>query len=203
MGEPDRKQRSIMGIIFDILGIYVRTKRLLLKGAGKIEKFLTPNINLNTLVQDQPADFTKLLNGYGVKIPDVKAWISEAAAKGASNATEFVARKLVEPVAKGLADFISFAVIFVVSFVLLRIVAMLINKAVKVSGLNRINKAGGVILGLLYGVTASYIFVFLVYYILPYLAANTPLISSWEPVVNGTVFFKWLYEHFPLKNVMG
>ena len=54
---------------------------------SKIEDFLSPSVSLNSLVQDPnpPDNFTKMLNGYGVKLPDVKEWLGEAASKGADN----------------------------------------------------------------------------------------------------------------------
>ena len=109
---------------------------------------------------------------------------------------------MVEFVAERISYFLAFIVIFIISLVLLKIAAMLINKAFKLPGLNFINKTGGIILGILYGIVGSYVFVFLAYYVLPYLAANT-IISSAPEVMDGTLFFKWFFEHSPVNYIMG
>ena len=170
----------------------------------KIEKFLSPSVNLDALVRNPnpPDNFTQMLNGYGVGLPDVNKWLGEAASKGAANLNEYVAANLVEPVAKGISDFLAFAAILIVSLLLLKIVTSLINRAVKLPGLNFINRTGGILLGFVYGIVLSYIFVFLAYYALPYLAANAP-IGSVPSVINDTVFFKWFYEHSLIDLIFG
>jgi len=169
---------------------------------AKIEQFLSPSVNLDSLVQNPnpPNDFLNMLKGYGVDLPDVNKWINDAIANGAHNLNEYVATNLVEPVAKSISYFIAFAAVLIVALILLKIVTALINKAMKLPGLNLINSIGGLVLGFVYGVVLCYIFVFLAYYILPYLSANTSM-NSVTSVINDTVFFKWIYEH-PLMNLI-
>jgi len=171
------------------------------KAAAQLTKFLSPSVNLDSLVQNQQNDFVKMLDSYGVKLPDVKSWMNDAAAKGAASINDYVTEKLVEPVAKGISDFIAFAGILLACLLLLKIAVYLINKAVKLPGLNVINKTGGIVLGLLYGIIISYIFVLLAYYVLPYLAANNA-INSAEAVMEDTIFFKWLYNNSPINYIM-
>jgi len=171
------------------------------KAAAQLAKFLSPSVNLDSLVQNQQNDFIKMLEGYGFKSPDVKGWMTDAAAKGAANVNEYVSEKLVEPVAKGISDFVAFAGILLACLILLKIATSIINKAVKLPGLNMLNKIGGILVGVLYGLIASYIFVLLAYYVLPYLAANTA-ISSVPSVVEDTIFFKWLYNNSPINYIM-
>ena len=102
--------------------------------------------------------------------------------------------------AKDISNFIAFAAVLIISLILFKIVTMLINKAFKLPGLNFINNMGGLLLGFVYGALLCYLFVFLAYYILPYLSANTSM-SSASSVINDTVFFKWIYEH-PLMNLI-
>lgn len=168
----------------------------------QIEKFLSPSINLDSLVRNPnpPHNFITMLEGYGVDLPHVDEWINEAVSKGAANLNEYVATNLVEPVARGIADFLSFTAILIVSLLLLRIVTSLINRAAKLPGLNFINSTGGILLGFIYGMALCSIFVFLAYYVLPYLSANTAM-SPVASVINDTVFFKWFYEH-PLTDLI-
>ncbi|MCL1859344.1 MAG: CvpA family protein [Oscillospiraceae bacterium] len=171
------------------------------KAAAQLEKFLTPSVNLDSLVQNQQNDFVNMLKGYGFELPDIKSWINDAASKGVSDVNGYITTNLVEPVAKGISDFLAFVAILAVALILLKIATMLINKAVKLPGLNLINRTGGILLGLLYGIVLSYIFVLLAYYVLPYLAANTA-ISSVPSVVDDTIFFKWFYGHSPINYIM-
>ena len=163
--------------------------------SARLEKFLSPSVNLNSLVErDNPPDsFVEMLEGYGVKLPDVQGWINEAVSRGAENLNEYVASNLVEPVAQGISSFLAFSAVFAVSLALLSIVTRLINRAAKLPVLNFLNRTGGLMLGGLYGIGASCIFVLLVYYALPYLAANTPLPAARE-VIGETIFFKWFFD---------
>jgi uncharacterized membrane protein required for colicin V production len=172
------------------------------KVTAQIEKILG-NVSLNHMVQDpnRPDDFMNMLKSYGVELPDVNKWLSEAASKSAADLNGYVAKNLVEPVAEGISYFIAFTAILLLSILLLKIVTMLINRAVKLPVLNFINRTGGIALGFLYGVSLSYIFVFLAYYVFPYLAANTS-IGSVQDIVNDTIFFKWFYEHSPVDYIM-
>ena len=171
------------------------------KAAAQLEKILPSDMGgVSKLAEEQQADFMNMLNGYGIKLPDVKGWISDAVAKGNSAVTE-VSNGLAENIAKGISDFLAFTAILVASLILLKIATSLINRAFKLPGLNILNRTGGILLGLLYGIILSYIFVLLAYYVLPYLAANTA-ISSVPAVVDDTIFFKWFYEHSPINYIM-
>ena len=169
------------------------------KAAVQIQNLLPPNGDVNNLVQDKPDGFMKMLEGYGM--PDIQKIISDAASKTGDELTKYVAEHIVEPVAKGISDFLAFVIVLAISLILLKIATMLLNKAFKLPGLNIINRTGGIILGLLYGIVLSYIFVLLAYYVLPYLAANTA-ISSVDAVVGDTIFFKWFYSHSPINYIM-
>lgn len=171
------------------------------KAVGQIQKLIPPNGDVSNLVKDKPNDFLKMLEGYGIKLPDIQKTISDAAAKTGDELNKFVAENMVDPVAKGISDFLAFAAILAVSLVLLKIITYFINRAFKLPGLNLLNRTGGILLGLLYGIILSYIFVFLAYYVLPYLAANTAIISV-DSVVEDTIFFKWFYNHSPVSYIM-
>ena len=167
-------------------------------------KNILGNVSLNNMVQDpnRPDNFTQMLEGYGVGVPDVNKWINEAASKGASDLNEYVAANLVEPVAKGISYFMAFAAILIISLILLKIITALINRAVKLPGLNFINRTGGLIIGAVYGIALCNIFVFLAYHVLPYLSANTGM-SPVASIINDTVFFKWFYEHSLIDFIFG
>ena len=160
------------------------------KAAEQLTKLLPPSGGFDKLIQDQPSDFLNILKRYGI---DVNKWLAEAAQK-AGNEVDKAAKNIVETVAGGISYFLAFIVILLSAFALLKIVSALINKAVKLPGLNLINRAGGILLGLLYGIAISYIFVYLAYYVLPYLAANA-VIGSVSATVENTIFFKWFLDH--------
>ena len=160
------------------------------KAAEQLRKLLPSSGGLDKLIQDQPSDFLNILKRYGL---DVNKWLAEAAQK-AGNEVDKAARNIVEAVAGGISYFLAFTAILLVAFVLLKIASALIEKAVKLPGLNLINRTGGILLGLLYGVVICYIFVYLSYYVLPYFAANAVIGSALDTIEN-TIFFKWFLEH--------
>ncbi|MCL2098829.1 MAG: CvpA family protein [Oscillospiraceae bacterium] len=170
----------------------------------QLEKFLTQNIDLKDLADNAapPDNFISMLRGYGFDLPDVQAWLREAGTNTAENIKEFVASNLVEPLAKQFSYFLAFIIILAAALILLKIAVNIIDSLVKLPGLNFMNKTGGIMLGLVYGIAVCYIFVFLASHFMPYLAANR-VIDSWIDTKDGTIFFKWLYENSPLESILG
>ena len=166
------------------------------KAAEQLTKMLPASGGLDRLVEDRPTDFLNILKSYGI---DVEQWLAEAAQK-AGNEINAAAKSIVASVASGISYFIAFTAVLILAFVLLKIAAALIDKAVKLPGLNLANRVGGILLGLLYGIVISYIFVYLSYYVLPYFAANS-VIDSVLGTVEGTVFYKWFLAN-PLTELL-
>jgi uncharacterized membrane protein required for colicin V production len=168
-----------------------------------LEKFLTQNINLSDLANDAnpPENFTSMLRGYGVDLPDVQGWIREAGSVGAEGMKEYVAANLVEPIAKQFSYFLAFILILAAVLILLRVAVNIIDSLVKLPGLNFMNKTGGILLGLVYGIIVCYIFVFLASHAMPYLEANGA-VNSWAEIRNDTIFFKWFHENSPLEGIL-
>ena len=174
------------------------------KAVSRIEGFFTKNIDLNYIMKTSkpPDSFVEMLKGYGFDLPDVHKWLDEAATKTGEELTKFIADNIVEPVSRSISYFLAFAGIMLAVTILLRIVTIMIDRLVKLPGLNIINRTGGIFLGLLYGITLCYIFVFLTSYVLPYFVAENAINSSAE-IINDSIFFKWFYENSPLDHITG
>ena len=157
-------------------------------------------LNLDNIIWEVPKELekgmTNLLSSYGSDINDIQVWSTDAAAKGNINVNDFIADKLVSPLAENISYFLAFAAIFLGVLIICRILTALINGIVKLPGLNFLNRTGGTLLGALYGVIWAYIFVFLASLVLPYLVSQN-IISSASEVINNTIVFKWLYENLP------
>jgi uncharacterized membrane protein required for colicin V production len=168
--------------------------------AARLEE-IVGNVGLEHMIGDpaRPDAFTDLLKGYGldINLPDVNQWISDMARNSTESVNE-LAMNLVEPAARGIADFAAFGAVLLISLLLLRIVAGLVNRVAKLPVLNLANKIGGTAVGAVYGAAISYISVLLIYYALPYLAANTPLASAGE-ITDQTLLFKFFFETSPVK----
>jgi len=160
------------------------------KAADQLTKILPSSGGLEKLIQDQPPDFMNILKRYGI---DAGEWLGGAAQK-AGNEVEKAAQNIVVSVAGAVSYFLAFTAILLVAFALLKIAAAIINNAVKLPGLNLVNRIGGILLGLLYGIAISYIFVYLASYVLPYFAANDVINSAGDTLEN-TIIFKWFLEH--------
>ena len=172
--------------------------------ANQIEKYLTSNVDLSSLANNAnpPDNFVNMIKSYGFNLPDVQGWIREAGASSAESVKEYVAENLVESIAKQFSYFLAFILILAAVLILLKVAVNIIDSLVKLPGLNFMNKTGGILLGLVYGLAVCYIFVFLASHFLPYLEANG-VVDSWTELRNGTVFFKWFYENSPLDNILG
>lgn len=169
--------------------------------ARRIERFLTPNINIDALANnaDPPENFVDMLRNYGFDLSDVQSWLRGA---GPEARTEHVAANLAEPVAMQFSYFLAFILIFAAALILLKIAVNIIDSLVKLPGLNFINKVGGLIAGFVYGIAFCFILVFLASYALPYLE-STGAVSSWAEIKDDTIFFRWFYENSPIRNILG
>jgi len=168
--------------------------------AGQIERFLTPNIDLNMLANspDPPENFVSMIQGYGFNMQYIQNWIGQA---GADN-TELVAANLAEPVARQISFFLAFLIIFAAVMLLLKIAGNIIDSLVKLPGLNMLNKSGGTVIGFLYGLALCWIVVFLASYVMPYLM-STGTIHSWDEIREGTLIFRLFHEYSPIAAIMG
>jgi uncharacterized membrane protein required for colicin V production len=165
---------------------------------SQIERFLTNNIDLNSLANNAspPDNFVSMLRGYGFELPDIQGWLNADMAK------ENIAANLAGPVARQFSYFLAFIIILAAVLILLKVAVNILDSLVKLPGLNSLNKTGGIILGLIYGLGVCYICVFLASNFMPYLEANG-VIDSWAQIRNGTVFFRLLYENSPLDKIIG
>lgn len=162
------------------------------------------NLSLEKLLDELPKDFVKILTSYGSNTSEVREWIDNAAVNGIENINGFVTNNLVSPIAKNIAYVIAFAIIFAAAMILCRILTAVLNGIVKFPGLNFLNRMAGLLLGILYGLTWGYAFVFLISLVLPYFSARG-WINSAPSLINSTVFFKWMHENPPFdlyKNIM-
>ena len=172
------------------------------KAVERIEGFLTKNIDLNYLVKtaNPPENFETMVKGYGFNLDFVSDWLNEAASKKGDELTKFIADKIVEPVSRSISYFLAFTAILLAVIILLRIAAIVIDRLVKLPGLNLLNRTGGILLGSLYGIALCYIFVYLTSYVLPYFVAQNAINSSAE-IINDSIFFKWFYENSPIDHI--
>ena len=168
--------------------------------AERIEQFLTPNIDLNTLANNPapPESFVNMIQGYGFNLQYIQNWIGQA---GADN-TEFVAAQLAEPLAQQFSFFLAFLIILVLVLILLKIAGNIIDSLVKLPGLNFLNKTGGTAIGFVYGLALCWIIVFLASYVMPYLM-STGTITSWDDIREGTLVFRWFHENSPIPTILG
>ena len=166
----------------------------------QIERFLTPNIDLNTLANNPnpPENFVSMIQGYGFNVQYVQNWIRQA---GADN-TEFVAAQLAEPVARQVSFFVAFLIILVVVLILFKIAGNIIDSLVNLPGLNILNKTGGMVIGLIYGLALCWITVFLASYVMPYLM-SIGTIDSWYEIRESTLLFRWFHENSPIPTILG
>lgn len=185
-----------------LYGNYIKPN-FISEAASKIEEFLTKNIDLHSLANNAnpPDNFVSMLKGYGFDLSHVQDWLSEAEASSAESIKNFVATNLAEPLAKQISYFLAFIIILAAALILLKIAGNIIDSLVKLPILNFMNKQGGILLGLVYGIALCYVFVFLASHAMPYLEANGA-VNSWANITNDTIFFKWFYENSPLDYIL-
>ncbi|GHV13406.1 hypothetical protein FACS1894219_08170 [Clostridia bacterium] len=165
--------------------------------SGQIDSFLTTNIDLPALATAPPDDFLSLIRSYGVDLPDVRQWMVDAVDAGTANVKEFVSEHIVSPIAFTISEAIAFAAVFAAAFLLLTILMFVIDKFSRLPVLDTINRVGGALIGVVYGFGISYLFVFIMSFVLPYFTTQG-WIGTINEVVESTFIYVWFRDHSPV-----
>lgn len=131
-------------------------------------------IDISTLFTEKPAPFLDILSRYGVDISGIENAYNALVNAGAQNVTETISTRIAEPVAAGLSNLLAFLTIFVGVIIILKIVTFILDLIFKLPVLNALNRAAGIVFGLICGGCYAYIFAAIIITAIPILITLFP-----------------------------
>lgn len=147
-------------------GVTAKLDSLLSSGAQTID--------LSSLFADRPAAFTQLFELYGVDISAMEDKYYKLIDSASENVTGALSEAIAQPVSDALSNILAFITIFFGIIILLMIVAALLDLIFKLPVLSPINRAGGVVFGILTGAAGVIVSALLISAACPLLAVIFP-----------------------------
>lgn len=109
------------------------------------------DLNFDELFSDMPQFFSNLLKTLGLDGGQLAEQYTAMKASGEEEAKSAVIDLMVQPMSDLCSRIIAFVIIFVLALVAIRIIVWLLDFIVELPVLRQINKAGGIVLGVLNG----------------------------------------------------
>ncbi len=156
--------KSIMGIVIVIAAIFgsaqfspslAKTlnekcveKAVVGVAEDAVTSLLSEEIGVDTLVNEMPSAFKKVLDRFEVEPHEIKALFVESDPEETDGQkVDKIAKKIGAPIARSVSKALAFIIIFVILYVVLLIAAFILCAVVKLPVLNAANKLLGGILG--------------------------------------------------------
>lgn len=113
---------------------------------------------LEAFRSDNP-ELVRIVEYMGADLDKTRMVVEKAAINGSQNIAEAAAKHILEPAMESVAHILAFAVIFIAAYVILLIAEHILDAIFGLPLLNSINRAGGVIAGIICAVLYASLFV--------------------------------------------
>ncbi len=148
-------------------------------------------------IEDKDSELYKFLGNLGVDVSALKESLSEST----ENAIDGIAGKVSVVLAEKLIYFICFAAIFLACYIIAAIVLWLISKFVTLPVLKSCDRALGIVIGVIYALVATVVFIGIFNAILPYISSAYPNVIE-SDVADKTLIYKYVSSFLSdLKNL--
>ncbi len=145
--------------------------------------------DFSKIIDEATGKLGGFISALGIKSEDIKNQVEGIG----SNIKEWT-KSLAENVAHGISVTIAFILVFVLALVGLKLIAALIDKIFGLPVLSQLNRLGGALLGLVFGLVASLVFTSFFKLIAPSIIDNegNPVVSQQQ--IDNTYLFKNFYN---------
>lgn len=138
-------------------------------------------------IEDKDSELYKFLGGLGVDVNSLKQSISQSAGDTISNIAQSTAALLAEK----LIYFICFVILFFASYIVALILLWLISKIAKLPVIKHCDKALGFIIGVVYAVVLTVVFIGIFDAVLPLISSAYPTVFE-SDLADKTCIYKFV-----------
>ncbi len=141
------------------------------------------------------SDIAKTLSRFGLETDSFYEKYESAMNKGTENAKEKFAVDAAQTVMSCLANALGTLIVFVLALIALKLLSLLFDSIFKLPVLKTVNKVGGLILGLVFGLALSFVLCMAVEILLPYIPENPVIYAGME---KDTVLYSFFLNLNPV-----
>ncbi|HHW25446.1 MAG TPA: hypothetical protein GXX22_08335 [Clostridiales bacterium] len=144
------------------------------------------------LFSDMPDTLSSLLSRFGAAPAE-----AQTAASGSADAAQAIAAFLAQPAVRAISDALAFLLLFFGITLALSIITAVLNMIFKLPVLSALNRAGGLLLGLIIGALYAWVIAYVLGISAPYLAQVLPDLFT-ETTLSDTIIAGWFLRTNPL-----
>ncbi|MBQ8253873.1 MAG: CvpA family protein [Clostridia bacterium] len=200
--------KSIIGIVIVIAAIFgsvqfspslakSMNEKFIHKSVVSIAKDAIPRVEVDTLINDMPPAFKKVLDRFDTKPEDITALFENVEQSETENKKrDMIAEKMGAPLAKGISSALAFLIVFVIIYVGLFVVSLIVCEIFKVPVLKTTDKLLGALLGGASGLFLSWGISIAICALLPHLSVLYENVVP-DTVIDNSIVVKFLGNFDP------
>ncbi len=143
--------------------------------------------------KNENPELVKLVESMGANLDKTRQAVENAAVTGSENLSEIAAKHILEPTMESIAHILAFAAIFLAVFILLWIAERILDTIFGLPVLHTLNRAGGVIVGVICAVLYVSLFVTITG---PILSNPKTVAGEWEEnITEKTYIYSYIERH--------
>ena len=200
--------KSIIGIVIVIAAIFGSIHFSPALASSMNDKFVRvsvisvakdsiPKVDTDTLVNDMPSAFKKVLDRFGTSPEDIRAMFENSDPNETEEAKrERIAEKMGAPLAKAISKALAFLIVFALIYVILLVASVIICAIVKLPVLKAADKLLGAVLGGISGLALAWGISIAICALLPHLSVLYGGIIP-ETVIDNSIVVNFLGKFDP------
>ena len=200
--------KSIIGIVIVIAAIFGSIHFSPALASSMNDKFVRvsvisvakdsiPKVDTDTLVNDMPSAFKKVLDRFGTSPEDIRAMFENSDPNETDEAKrERIAEKMGAPLAKAISKALAFLIVFALIYVILLVASVIICAIVKLPVLKAADKLLGAVLGGISGLALAWGISIAICALLPHLSVLYGGIIP-ETVIDNSIVVNFLGKFDP------
>ena len=200
--------KSVIGIVIVIAAIFGSVKfspaladkmnvKFVHKSVVSVAKDTIPRVDTDTLVNEMPSAFKKVLDRFGTEPEDIKALFENSdPAETEEQKRDRIAEKMGAPLAKAISKALAFLTVFAVLYIVLLVASLIICAVFKLPILKAADKLLGAVLGGASGILLAWGISIAICALLPDLSVLYDGVVP-ETVIDNSIVVKFLGKFDP------
>ncbi len=202
--------KSIIGIVIVIAAIIGGVKlspalakkmndKFIEKSVVSVAKDAIPRVDTDTLVDEMPSAFKKVLDRFGTEPEDIKALFENSDPNETEEQKRVrIAEKMGKPLSKGISKALAFLIVFAIFYLVLLVASVIICALVKLPVLKVADKLLGAVLGGASGLLLAWGISIAICALLPHLSVLYDGAVP-ETVIDNSIVVRFLGKFDPFK----
>lgn len=164
---------------------------------NSIDDLLSDEVDIDTLIDQKPSPFLKMLDRFGVTYEDVLDALQLVPDEEGEDKVQSISEYIAEPISMSISKGVAFVVLFIALFIILFIIGIIISIAVKLPVLKAADKLLGSVLGAISGLLIAWGLSLAIYHLVPNISVLYKGVLP-ENIIENSIIVKFLGEFDPM-----